>query len=79
MHVKPSTGLRIVDPLLRDFLPEDGRLVTPSDYWHRRLRDGDVVLTPAAAASEVSATPIPSPVQTEVSAKPAAARKRADQ
>lgn len=52
MFVKPAPGLRIVDPILRDFLPEDGRLVTPSDYWHRRLRDGDVTLIPQAPAAD---------------------------
>ena len=52
MYVKPAPGLRIVDPILRDFLPADGRLVTPSEYWHRRVRDGDVTLIPQAAASE---------------------------
>lgn len=44
MYVKPAPGLRIVDPVLRDFLPAEGRLVTPSGYWHRRLRDGDVAI-----------------------------------
>lgn len=43
MHIKPAPGLRIVDPALRDFLPEDGRVVEASDYWHRHLRDGSVV------------------------------------
>ncbi len=68
MYVKPAPGLRIVDPLLRDFLPAEGRLVEPSDYWHRRLRDGDVL--PA---------PTPAQAQAEAPAKPAAARKGADQ
>lgn len=80
MYLKPAPGLRIVDPLLRDFLPEEGRLVTPSDYWHRRLRDGDVVLTPAAVAAEVSAPPIPAPAQAEIPAITIApARKSVDQ
>ncbi|MDA8092348.1 MAG: DUF2635 domain-containing protein [Betaproteobacteria bacterium] len=46
MYVKPAPGLRIVDPILRDFLPEEGRPVTPSGYWRRMLRDGDVILVP---------------------------------
>ena len=54
MYVKPAPGLRIVDPVLRDFLPEDGRLVTPSDYWHRRLRDHDVVIVPQAPATDAA-------------------------
>jgi hypothetical protein len=68
MYLKPAPGLRIVDPLLRDFLPDDGRCVEPSDYWHRRLRDGDVV--PA---------PNPAEAQAEALAQPAAVRKGADQ
>lgn len=55
MYVKPAPGLRIVDPVLRDFLPEEGRLITPSDYWHRRLRDGDVLLS-ANPSEPVSAS-----------------------
>ncbi len=56
MYVKPAPGLRIVDPILRDFLPEEGRLVTPTDYWHRRLRDGDVIETPVTTAAEPPAS-----------------------
>ncbi len=54
MFVKPApyrdndgelNGLmRIPDPDRRDFLPDEGREVPQTDYWTRRLRDGDVVL-----------------------------------
>ena len=44
MYVKPCSGLRIVDPVLRDRLPPGGREVTPSPYWSRRVRDGDVIV-----------------------------------
>ena len=57
MFVKPAPGLRIVDPILRDFLPEEGRLVTPSDYWHRRLRDGDVTRVSQEPAAQAGAEP----------------------
>lgn len=43
MHIKPAPGLTIRDPDLRDHLPPEGRDVPESDYWHRRLRDGDVL------------------------------------
>ncbi|MFV8192381.1 DUF2635 domain-containing protein [Acinetobacter soli] len=43
MIVKPKTGLKIPDPALLDYLPEDGREVESSAYWIRRLRDGDVI------------------------------------
>ena len=34
----------VADPVLKDKIPAAGRLVQPSGYWSRRLRDGDVVL-----------------------------------
>lgn len=45
MRVKPNAGLQVRDPALKDFLPEEGREVDDNDfYWHRRLRDKDVIL-----------------------------------
>jgi hypothetical protein len=44
MYVQPAPGLVIRDPDLLDLLPAAGREVPASDYWNRRLRDGDVVL-----------------------------------
>lgn len=43
MKVKPAQGIKIRDPDLKDFLPEEGRDVPDSPFWHRRVRDGDVV------------------------------------
>jgi hypothetical protein len=43
MFVKPAEGLVIPDPDRHDMLPADGREVPASDFWMRRLRDGDVV------------------------------------
>lgn len=48
MYVKPAPGFTIRDPDLLDYLPPDGREVPETDYWHRRVRDGDVV--PASAS-----------------------------
>ena len=50
MFVKPKTGLKIPDPALLDYLPEDGREVESSAYWIRRLRDGDVIEVDTEAA-----------------------------
>jgi hypothetical protein len=44
MYVKPAPGLTIRDPDLLDLLPNEGREVPDTDYWHRRVRDKDVVL-----------------------------------
>ncbi len=56
MHITPAPGLQIVDPARAgtpdDFLPPEGREVEPSDYWTRRLRDGDVHMSAPAASSD---------------------------
>lgn len=58
MLVKPAPGLKVRDPVKKDYLPETGRTVSDTDlYWNRRLRDGDVVLVtpePAVAAKSTS-------------------------
>ncbi len=43
MYLRPAPGRVVRDPDLKDFLPEAGREVPDTSYWHRRLRDGDVV------------------------------------
>ena len=61
--VKPAPGYLIPDPDRHDMLPADGRNVPASDFWLRRLRDGDVVEAPepaepaAPAAGEAAAAP----------------------
>lgn len=37
--------LVVRDPDLKDHLPPEGRDVPETDYWLRRLREGDAVLT----------------------------------
>ncbi|WP_225548136.1 DUF2635 domain-containing protein [Chromobacterium violaceum] len=54
MYVKPKDGFAIRDPDLLDLLPAAGREVPDSDYWLRRLRDGDVVQATADAALEAA-------------------------
>lgn len=61
MFIKPtSPNVRVPDPAQRGtpgyFLPPEGREVTSSMYWTRRLIDGDVVV----AAAPVTA-PAPAP------------------
>jgi hypothetical protein len=64
MYVKPAPGLVIRDPDMLDYLPEAGRAVPETDYWHRRVRDGDVVAAqppvedPAKAVAQVIETNI---------------------
>lgn len=44
IFVKPAReGLIVRDPITKQIMPADGKEVTDSTYWRRRLRDGDVV------------------------------------
>jgi hypothetical protein len=43
LNLKPAPGKQVRDPVLHDLLPPEGRKVAASEYWTRRLRDGDVV------------------------------------
>lgn len=43
MYVRPAPGIKIRDPDLLDFIPDEGREVPNTDFWNRRLRDGDVI------------------------------------
>lgn len=51
IFVQPRKGLVVRDPDHgHAVLPEEGRHVALTDYWRRRLRDGDVIETEAPAA-----------------------------
>jgi len=44
MHIKPSPGLVVRDPVTMAKIPAEGVEVGDYDlYWAARLRDGDVV------------------------------------
>lgn len=49
MYVKPTDGRLVPDPARGDALPPDGRTVEPTQYWQRRVADGDVVEAEAPA------------------------------
>lgn len=51
MFVKPVEGRKVPDPQRGDTLPAEGREVEPTQYWQRRVADGDVV------EAEVASTP----------------------
>jgi hypothetical protein len=55
MFVKPAAGMKIRDPDMKDFLPDEGRDV-PDDhlYWVKRLSDKDVELAERPAPKEAS-------------------------
>lgn len=43
MFLKPAEGRQVPDPARGDHLPEGGRNVELTQYWQRRIADGDVV------------------------------------
>lgn len=46
MYLKPVEGRAVTDPDRGDLLPAEGREVEPTQYWQRRINDGDVVEAP---------------------------------
>ena len=44
MHLKPHADRVVIDPVTGLPLPEEGAVVEASQYWLRRLQDGDVTL-----------------------------------
>lgn len=54
MFVKPNNGLSVRDPVKGTLLPEEGAEVPDNVFWHRRLRDEDVVLAEQSGAGAVT-------------------------
>lgn len=49
MFVKPAAGLNVPDPERGGLLAAEGREVEPTTYWHKRIQDKDVEVSPAPA------------------------------
>lgn len=59
MFVKPTAGRAVRDPVKGTLLPEDWTEVPDSDlFWHRRLRDGDVVQRDEKDGKKSSKAPV---------------------
>ncbi len=43
MFIKPVPGRQVPDPDKGGLLPTEGCNVEPTQYWQRRIADGDVV------------------------------------
>lgn len=56
VHVTPAEGRVVPDPERGDHLPPEGRTVTRSPYWVRRIKDQDVTEGKARPA-DVEAAP----------------------
>ncbi len=56
MRVQVAPGLVIRDPITKQLVPPEGIDVPDGDlFWHRRLRDGDVLIVQPAAKAEPAA------------------------
>ena len=42
MFIKPLHNFKVRDPILKDHLPIEGREVTPSPYWTRRITENAI-------------------------------------
>lgn len=60
MFVKPNNGLSVRDPVKGTLLPEEGAEVPDNIFWHRRLRDEDVVIAEQPGAGAANSTPVTS-------------------
>lgn len=48
--VIPAEGLKIRDPQTKKIIPENGvKIPELTDYWVRRINDGDVIQAPTQA------------------------------
>lgn len=56
LHVVPAPGRTVPDLEVGGVLPAAGRVVEKSQYWMRRLQDGDVVLKSAQEKGAVKRT-----------------------
>jgi hypothetical protein len=52
MYVKPTQDRLVPDPARGDSLPPPGRNVEHTQYWQRRLKDGDIVASHASTDSK---------------------------
>lgn len=53
MYVKPVEGRQVPDPEKGGFVPPEGRHVGHTQYWLRRIADGDLAeADPPAVAEE---------------------------
>lgn len=52
---------RVVDPQTGEPLPADGAFKPRSQYWHRRIAQGDVTETPPPAPSAIPERPSEKP------------------
>ncbi|ADU63402.1 MAG: DUF2635 domain-containing protein [Pseudodesulfovibrio sp.] len=55
IFVQPAPGRQVRAPRTGQAVPAQGAIVPATTYWHRRLRDGDVVLSTGSAIGQAKA------------------------
>jgi len=50
IRVRPAEGRRVRDPETGRVIPDDGANFSPSSYWFRRVRCGDVTIETSKSA-----------------------------
>ena len=65
MFVKPAKSRAVRDPVSRRLLPAEGADVPETSFWHRRVRDEDVIVTKPILVTEIEAEQAAVPAQTE--------------
>lgn len=53
--LKPKAGVKVRHQDGSDYLAKAGELVAMSAYWRRRIKDGDVEIVSAEAATDAAA------------------------
>lgn len=56
IQIKLKDGLKVRDPLTRQFIPAEGCLVEDSLYWRKIERDGDLEVTEVTDEQESQAS-----------------------
>ncbi len=56
LFLKPAPGRQVRDPVSGQVLPEAGAEVPATNYWTRRLQDGDVIQAAAPKAEAPTKT-----------------------
>ncbi|MCY0854338.1 DUF2635 domain-containing protein [Cupriavidus sp. D39] len=53
MFVKPAPGIRLRDPVTKQFIADEGQEVDDFDlFWIRRINDGDAIKVDAPVAAK---------------------------
>lgn len=66
IYVCPADGIKIRDPVSKSYVPPEGMYVEPSQYWQRRVNDGDVTIHKTKPVPPAPTPVVPAPTQDKV-------------